>query len=263
MLEVRAIQADYGGVRALWGVSARVDAGQIVALIGPNGAGKTTLMRTIVGLHTPSSGGVFLEGQPLCGLPPHRIVERGVVLVPEGRHIFASMSVLENLELGAYAPAPRRHRASGLERVFGIFPALAERTAQLAGSLSGGQQQMLAVGRALMGRPRLLLLDEPSLGLAPLIVRDIFAVIREVNREGVTVLLVEQNARVALQLADYAYILEQGRVAGEGTGAALLQDDNVRRAYLGDALGEPVEPRAAGHPSTSPSTSTSTSTGSE
>jgi branched-chain amino acid transport system ATP-binding protein len=242
MLEVHDVEADYGDVRALWGVSLEVRAGQVVALIGPNGAGKTTLMRTIVGLHTPSGGGVSLEGKRLDGLAPHAIVQRGVVLVPEGRHIFASMQVIENLELGAYAPVARRQRAASLERVFTIFPDLAERTDQIAGRLSGGQQQMLAIGRALMGRPRLLLLDEPSLGLAPLVVRDIFRVIREINREGVTVLLVEQNARLALQLADYAYILEQGRVAGHGTGAALLQDEEVRRAYLGDTVSPQASP---------------------
>ena len=236
MLELQDVQAEYGDLRALWGVSLVVEAGQIVALIGPNGAGKTTLMRTIVGLHKPCAGSVYLEGERLNGLSPHAIVQRGVVLVPEGRHIFANMRVIENLELGAYAPAARRERAATLERVFAIFPALVERTNQLAGSLSGGQQQMLAIGRALMGRPRLLLLDEPSLGLGPLVVRDMFAVIREVNREGVTVVLVEQNARMALQVADHAYILEQGRVAGHGAGAALLQDDGVRRAYLGDEV---------------------------
>jgi branched-chain amino acid transport system ATP-binding protein len=236
MLEIQDVQADYGDVRALWSVSLQVEAGQVVALIGPNGAGKTTLLRTIVGLHAPSSGSIVLEGQRLNGLSPHTIVERGLVLVPEGRHIFSSMRVIENLELGAYASAARRQKVATLERVFAIFPDLAERPGQIAGSLSGGQQQMLAIGRALMGRPRLLLLDEPSLGLAPLVVRQIFGVIREINREGVTVLLVEQNARLALQLADNAYILEQGRVAGHGTGAALLQDDNVRRAYLGDTV---------------------------
>jgi branched-chain amino acid transport system ATP-binding protein len=237
MLELQDVEAEYGDMRALWGVSLVVRAGQIVALIGPNGAGKTTLMRSIVGLHNPSAGSIYLEGERLNGLPPHAIVQRGVVLVPEGRHIFANMRVIENLELGAYAPAARRERAASLERVFAIFPGLVERTNQLAGSLSGGQQQMLAIGRALMGCPRLLLLDEPSLGLGPLVVRDMFAVIREVNREGVTVVLVEQNARMALQMADQAYILEQGRVAGHGAGAALLQDDGVRRAYLGEVVG--------------------------
>jgi branched-chain amino acid transport system ATP-binding protein len=236
MLELHDVQADYGDLRALWGVSLVIRAGQIVALIGPNGAGKTTLMRSIVGLHKPSAGSIYLEGERLNGLSPHAIVQRGVVLVPEGRHIFANMRVIENLELGAYVPAARRERAASLERVFAIFPGLMERTNQLAGSLSGGQQQMLAIGRALMGRPRLLLLDEPSLGLGPLVVRDMFAVIREVNREGVTVMLVEQNARMALRMADHAYILEQGRVAGQGTGAALLEDDGVRRAYLGDVV---------------------------
>jgi branched-chain amino acid transport system ATP-binding protein len=236
MLELQDVQAEYGDLRALWGVSLVVQAGQIVALIGPNGAGKTTLMHSIVGLHKPCAGSVYLEGERLNRLSPHAIVQRGVVLVPEGRHIFANMRVIENLELGAYAPAARRERAASLERVFAIFPSLLERTNQIAGSLSGGQQQMLAIGRALMGRPRLLLLDEPSLGLGPLVVRDMFAVIREVNREGVTVVLVEQNARLALQMADHAYILEQGRVAGHGAGAALLQDDRVRRAYLGDVV---------------------------
>jgi branched-chain amino acid transport system ATP-binding protein len=170
-------------------------------------------------------------------LPPHKVVERGVVLVPEGRHIFGGMRVLENLEVGAYARTARRERARTLERVFSIFPILAERRSSLAANLSGGQQQMLAVGRALMGLPRLLLLDEPSLGLAPIVVQEIFGVIREINRQGVTVMLVEQNARMALQLASRAYILEQGRVAGEGSGSAMMSDEGVRRAYLGDVAG--------------------------
>ena len=236
VLTVTGARKKFGNVTALDGATLSLKHGELLALLGPNGAGKTTLMHSIVGLHKPCAGSVYLEGERLNRLSPHAIVQRGVVLVPEGRHIFANMRVIENLELGAYAPAARRERAASLERVFAIFPSLLERTNQIAGSLSGGQQQMLAIGRALMGRPRLLLLDEPSLGLGPLVVRDMFAVIREVNREGVTVVLVEQNARLALQMADHAYILEQGRVAGHGAGAALLQDDRVRRAYLGDVV---------------------------
>ena len=233
MLEITNVAADYGDVRALWDVSLEVGSGEIVALIGPNGAGKTTLMHTIVGLVRASHGSITFDGQALHGLEPHRIVERGTILVPEGRRIFASMSVLENLDIGAYSGRARRERAQTLRRVYDVFPILAERRDQLAGTLSGGQQQMLAIGRALMGLPRLLLLDEPSLGLAPLIVRDIFGVLRQINTGGVTVLLVEQNARMALQLANRAYILEQGRVVGEGAGSELLADVGVQRAYLG------------------------------
>jgi branched-chain amino acid transport system ATP-binding protein len=233
MLEVRNVAADYGDVRALWDVSLTVNEGEIVTLIGPNGAGKTTLMHTIAGLHKPAAGSVAFQNEALHTLDPHRIVERGVVLVPEGRHIFASMRVIENLEIGAYSARARRERAATFKRVYEIFPILAERRDQIAGTLSGGQQQMLAVGRALMGLPRVLLLDEPSLGLAPLVVRDIFAVLRRVNEQGMTVLLVEQNARMALQLADRGYILEQGRVVGEGAGSELLADLGVQRAYLG------------------------------
>jgi len=233
MLEVRNLAADYGDVRALWDVSLDVGAGEIVALIGPNGAGKTTLMQCISGLHRPSAGSISFEGSPMQALLAHRVVERGVVLVPEGRHIFSSMRVLENLEIGAFSARARGERTATLKWVFQVFPILSERRNQLAGTLSGGQQQMLAIGRALMGLPRLLLLDEPSLGLAPLVVRDIFGVLRAVNERGLTVLLVEQNARMALQLAHRGYILEQGRVVGEGSGAQLLADVGVQRAYLG------------------------------
>jgi len=233
MLEVRSVAADYGDVRALWDVSLEVRGGEIVTLIGPNGAGKTTLMHTIAGLVQPSAGEIVFEGASLGRLGAHEIVERGIVLVPEGRHIFSTMRVEENLEVGAYAPRARRERTATFRRVYEIFPILAERRNQIAGTLSGGQQQMLAIGRALMGLPRLLLLDEPSLGLAPLVVKDIFAVLRAVNQQGVTVLLVEQNARQALQLAARGYILEQGRVVGSGGGADLLADESVRRAYLG------------------------------
>jgi branched-chain amino acid transport system ATP-binding protein len=233
MLEVSGVAADYGDVRALWDISLHVDAGEIVALVGPNGAGKTTLMRTLAGLHRPAAGSIGFEGQTLHSLAPHRIVEHGIILVPEGRHLFGEMTVLENLALGAYSVRARSRRARTLDSVFEIFPLLRERQKQIASTLSGGQQQMLAVGRALMGLPRLMLLDEPSLGLAPLVVRGIFEVIAAVNREGITVLLVEQNAHLALAVANRAYILEQGRVAGEGTGADLLHDKQVQRAYLG------------------------------
>jgi branched-chain amino acid transport system ATP-binding protein len=241
MLEIRDVEAHYGDVQALWGVNLQIGRGEIVALIGANGAGKTTLMRTIAGLHRPSAGGVFLDGTPLHTLPPHKVVERGVVLVPEGRHIFTGMRVLENLEMGAYASAPRRERQNTLRRVYEIFPILAERKNSLAANLSGGQQQMLAIGRALMGLPRLLLLDEPSLGLAPIVVQEIFGIIRDINRQGVTVVLVEQNARAALRLASRAYVMEQGRVAGEGSGSEMMTDEGVRRAYLGDVARHSAE----------------------
>ena len=233
MLEVSGLAADYGDVRALWDVTLRVDEGEIVTLIGPNGAGKTTLMHTIVGLHRPAQGEVSFDGAYIHALPAHQVVERGVVLVPEGRHIFSSMRVIENLEIGAYTPRARRECRASLDAVFEIFPILSERRNQIAGTLSGGQQQMLAIGRALMGLPRLLLLDEPSLGLAPMVINDIFRVLRRVNERGLTVLLVEQNARMALQLAHRGYILEQGRVVGDGSGSQLLADVEVQRAYLG------------------------------
>jgi branched-chain amino acid transport system ATP-binding protein len=233
LLQVRELAADYGDVRALWDVTLEVRAGEIVALIGPNGAGKTTLMYTLSGLHRPAAGSVSFEDIDLHKLPAHMVVEHGVVLVPEGRHIFSSMRVLENLEIGAYTSRARKEANKTLKWIFEVFPILGERRNQIAGTLSGGQQQMLAIGRALMGLPRLLLLDEPSLGLAPLVIRDIFEVLKRVNASGLTVLLVEQNARMALQLANRAYILEQGRIAGEGTGAELLADVGVQRAYLG------------------------------
>jgi branched-chain amino acid transport system ATP-binding protein len=233
MLDVQGVAADYGDVRALWDISLQVRAGEIVALVGPNGAGKTTLMRTIAGLHRPSAGSVTLDGTTLHTLAPHQIVERGLILVPEGRHLFGEMTVVENLWMGAFSHRARRQRADTLGRVYEVFPILRERQQQVAATLSGGQQQMLAIGRALMGLPRLLLLDEPSLGLAPLVVRNIFDVITSVNREGITVLVVEQNAHLALEIANRAYILEQGRVAGEGRGQDLLHDQQVQKAYLG------------------------------
>jgi branched-chain amino acid transport system ATP-binding protein len=233
LLEVSNLAVAYGDVQAVWDVSLDVNPGEIVVLIGSNGAGKTTLMRAISGLQRPLDGSITFEGDALHAMPPHRIVERGIVLVPEGRKLFGGMTVIENLEMGAFTPRARKDRAKTLERVFETFPLLAERRHQRANTMSGGQQQMLAIGRAMMGLPRLLMLDEPSLGLSPLLVQHIFDVVRAINKQGVTVLLVEQNARAALELADRAYIIEQGRVAGTGTGAALLHDDSVRRAYLG------------------------------
>jgi branched-chain amino acid transport system ATP-binding protein len=233
MLEVQGLQAGYGAFVALRGVSLTVGPGEMAALLGPNGAGKSTLLRCITGLLRPRSGALRWEGQALTGLLPHQIVERGIATVPEGRRLFAGMSVAENLELGAFARRARAGAAASLERVYALFPVLAERRHQLVGSLSGGQQQMVAVGRALMAEPRLLILDEPSLGLAPRVVESIFQALGEINRAGVAVLLVEQNVRAALRLAHRGYVLEGGRIVGEGPGAGLLEDPHVRQAYLG------------------------------
>lgn len=233
MLEVKSVDAHYGAFQALWNVSLKVDTGEIVVLIGPNGAGKTTLLRVIVGLQHPSSGHIILDGKSVQQLEGYQIVERGLALVPEGRKLFGGMSVMENLEMGAYTGRARQQRAQTLRRVFEVFPILAERRNQIASTLSGGMQQMLAIGRALMSQPRLLLLDEPSLGLAPLVVQNIFDVVSLANQQGVTVMLVEQNARAALELAHRAYVMEQGRVVSHGTGSELLNDMNIRRAYLG------------------------------
>jgi branched-chain amino acid transport system ATP-binding protein len=235
MLEVRELAVAYGDLQVLWDVSIDIHAGEIVVLIGPNGAGKTTFLRVIAGLHRPLSGSITLDQTPIHGIAAHQIVERGLILVPEGRRLFGGMSVLENLELGAFSARARQKRLQTIRRVFDLFPLLFERRSQRAATLSGGQQQMIAIGRALMGLPQLLMLDEPSLGLAPLVVQQIFAVVRDIRQEGVTVLLVEQNARRALDLADRAYIVEQGRIAGQGAGADLLADQHVRQAYLGYA----------------------------
>jgi branched-chain amino acid transport system ATP-binding protein len=244
MLECRDLDVFYGDLQALWGVSLTVQAGEIVALIGPNGAGKTTIMRTLAGLLTPARGTITLQGRRIEREPGHRRVELGMALVPEGRRLFGTMTVLENLELGAYAGRARAERRAALDRVYSIFPVLYERRRQLAGTLSGGQQQMVAIGRALMSRPRLLLLDEPSLGLAPVVVEAIFDVVRQVNAQGVTVLLVEQNARAALRLAHRGYVIESGRVVQHDRGERLLHDPHVRAAYLG--IGGPVPPAAVG-----------------
>jgi len=239
LLNVNGLSAAYGDIQALWDVSLEVNEGEIVALIGPNGAGKTTLMRSIAGLHRPLlSGEVTFGGTALHSLPAYRIAEQGIILVPEGRKLFDGLTILENLEIGAYTRRAREKRAQTLQRVFDLFPILTERKDKRANTLSGGQQQMLAFGRALMGLPNLLMLDEPSLGLAPIIVENIFETMKLTNEQGVTIFLVEQNARRALELAHRAFILEQGRVAGTGTGEALLRNDAVRKAYMGYAPSE-------------------------
>ncbi|MBX6388488.1 MAG: ABC transporter ATP-binding protein [Frankia sp.] len=236
LLELVDVEVSYGAVTALRGVNLTVDAGEIVTLLGANGAGKTTTLRTISGLLKPRRGEIRLDGEPLSRIPPHRLVELGVAHAPEGRRIFPTMSVRENLLMGAFHN--RRHVGEDLERVFALFPRLKERISQDGGTLSGGEQQMLAIGRALMSRPRLMLLDEPSMGLAPLVVRTIFEVISQINSEGVAVLLVEQNAAQALKIANRGYVLETGHVVLEGPAAELLADDRVRQAYLGEDVGE-------------------------
>jgi branched-chain amino acid transport system ATP-binding protein len=233
MLELHDVDAAYGDARVLSGVTLRVGPGEIVALLGPNGAGKSTLLGCVAGLVRPRAGAIRWEGQDLRALSPHLIVERGLATVPEGRRLFGSMTVEDNLDLGAFSPRARAARRQSLERVFTLFPVLHARRRQIVRSLSGGQQQMVAVGRALMASPRLLMLDEPSLGIAPQLVRAILDALAEINRAGVAIFLVEQNVRAALTLAHRAYILEGGRIVGEGSGAALLQDPHVRRAYLG------------------------------
>jgi branched-chain amino acid transport system ATP-binding protein len=233
VLEIRGLEAAYGDVPALSGVTLRVGDGEIVALLGPNGAGKSTLLGCVAGLVRPRAGIISWDSENLLAVAPHLIVERGLAVVPEGRRLFGSMTVEDNLDVGAFSPRARAARRESLERVFALFPDLRARRRQIVRALSGGQQQMVAVGRALMASPRLLMLDEPSLGIAPLLVRRILDALVEINRAGVAVFLVEQNVRAALTLAHRAYILEGGRVVGEGEGAALLRDSHVRRAYLG------------------------------
>lgn len=233
MLEIEGIDAYYKDLQALWSISLRVDEGELVALVGPNGAGKTTTLKVISGLLKPACGTLIFDGHQLERLSANKIVELGICQVPEGGRIFTSMSVLENLELGAYAAQARKEKDQNLKWVFEIFPRLEERQDQRAGTLSGGERQMLAIGRALMSKPRLMLLDEPSFGLAPLLVDHIFEMICEINRQGVTVLLVEQNVRAALELTQRAYVIENGRIVGEGSGESLLTFESVRSAYLG------------------------------
>src|ERR1700756_3197302 len=233
MFEVKNLEVAYGPLMALQGVSLRIDPGEIVALVGPNGAGKSTLLKSIAGLLVPRAGMIRWEGKGIATKPPEQIVECGIALVPEGRRLFGRMTVRENIELGAFTKRAQTERRAQLERVYKIFPRLLERERQAAGLLSGGEQQMLALGRALMGLPRLLLLDEPSLGLAPRVVEPIFAILPELHREGMSLLIVEQNVHVVLALARRAYILEGGRIVGEGEAQSLLHDDHVRAAYLG------------------------------
>jgi branched-chain amino acid transport system ATP-binding protein len=233
MLEIRGVTAGYGQFTALWEVSLRVAAGEAVAIVGPNGAGKTTLLRVISGLVLPRSGEIVFDGASLAGRPAHEIVARGIAHVPEGRRIFPALTVAENLRMGAFLPPARRAFGESLQRVYELFPVLAERHHQRAGSLSGGEQQMLAIGRALMSRPKMVLLDEPSMGLAPVLVFRLFDLIRRVREEGYTILIVEQNVRQVLKLADRAYLLEAGRLKMEGRADQLSEQDFVRKAYVG------------------------------
>ena len=233
MLEISDLSVNYGGIKALQQVSLRVEKGEIVTLIGANGAGKTTTLKTISRLLTAKTGRIIYQGQDITHLPPHEIVKRGIAHSPEGRRILARQTVLTNLQLGAYTRSDRLGVKSDIEEQWQLFPRLSERREQLAGTLSGGEQQMLAIARALMSRPKLLLLDEPSLGLAPQIVREIFSIIRQLNESGVTILLVEQNANLALETANRGYVLEAGRLTIAGEAGDLLKDERVKQAYLG------------------------------
>jgi branched-chain amino acid transport system ATP-binding protein len=233
LLEMKSIRVAYGAATALWDISLSVRAGELLCVVGPNSAGKSTLINTIAGLNRLSAGAYAFDGMDMSRMPPHRFCAQGIALVPESRRLFIRMTVRENLELGSYAAHARPHRAQSLDRVCALFPMLASRLEQLAGALSGGQQQMVAIGRALMARPRLLLLDEPSLGLAPNVVQDMFKAIRAIHAEGMAVLLVEQNVGMALEVADRAAVLEEGRIVATGTPAELSGRPEIRRAYLG------------------------------
>ena len=233
MLSIENLDVFHGDAQALDGVSLQVEEGAIVAIVGANGAGKTSLIRTIAGMHAPSRGRIVLRDADIGGLPPHQVCNLGIGQVAEGRQIFPTLTVAENLDIGAMLPRARAHRGRNLDRVLALFPILAERQAQAAGTLSGGEQQMLAIGRCLMGEPELMMFDEPSLGLAPTVVQAVLQTIRDLNRGGLTCVLVEQNVATSLKLASRAYVLENGRITLSGTGAELLADDRVRRAYLG------------------------------
>ena len=233
MLEVHDLQVAYGAAPALWGVSLEVRTGELLCVVGPNGAGKTTLINTLAGILRARSGRIVFEGHDITQLAPHRFCEAGIAIVPEGRRLFTGMSVLENLELGSYLPAAKAQRRQSLEAAIELFPVLKEKLASPAGELSGGQQQMVAIARALMARPRLLLLDEPSLGLSPLIVHDMFAAIRRINAEGMSVLMVEQNVVMAMGVSTRAYVLEEGRIVADGAPDELLARPEIQRAYLG------------------------------
>ena len=233
MLEVHDLQVAYGAAPALWGVSLEVRTGELLCVVGPNGAGKTTLINTLAGILRARAGRIVFEGNDITQLAPHRFCEAGIAIVPEGRRLFTDMSVLENLELGSYLPAAKAQRRQSLEAAIELFPVLKEKLAAPAGELSGGQQQMVAIARALMARPRLLLLDEPSLGLSPLIVHDMFAAIRRINAEGMSVLMVEQNVVMAMGVSSRAYVLEEGRIVADGAPDELLARPEIQRAYLG------------------------------
>ena len=233
MLELRDLRVEYGAAPALWGVSLAIPERKLVCIVGPNGAGKTTLINAIAGLHPAKSGRIVMDGIDMTSLPSHRYCSAGIAIVPEGRRLFTRMSVRENLEVGSYTRAARKDRDRSLDYICTLFPAVRDKLDSVAGSLSGGQQQMVAIGRALMARPRLLLLDEPSLGLSPLIVQAMFGAIREVNAAGTAVLLVEQNVANALEIAEFAYLLEEGRIVAEGAPNVLFNNPELRRAYLG------------------------------
>lgn len=233
LLEVKDLEVAYGDVRALWGVSIHVEVGTVVAIVGANGAGKTTLMRAISGLLKPKRGEILLSGASLLNRAPEEIAGMGIAHVPEGRGLFRQMTVLENLELGAFQPKARARMKQSLEKAYALFPRLKERAGQKAGSLSGGEQQMLAIARATMSEPSLLILDEPSIGLSPLVVQQMFKLIEELHRQGVTILLVEQNIHQALKIADHAFVLKTGEIAMQGTGAELIADPEVQKAYMG------------------------------
>ena len=233
MLKVNDLVVSYGGIEALKGISLEVPDSKIVTLIGANGAGKSTLLRSIIGLVKPDSGSITYGEKQLIGLNSQQIVENGITLVPEGRRVFPNLTVLENLQIGAYLRNDKEGIAKDIRWIYDLFPRLEERSWQMAGTLSGGEQQMLAVGRALMSRPKVLMMDEPSLGLAPLIIKDIFNIIQEINRQGMTILLIEQNANMALKIADIAYVLETGRITMTGSGKELLENPEIKAAYLG------------------------------
>ena len=233
MLKVENLDVFHGDAQALDGVSLEIEEGAIVAIVGANGAGKTSLIRTIAGMHTPARGHVYFRGLDIAGWPSHKVCDLGIGQVAEGRQVFPSLSVAENLNMGAMVPRAHAERAVNLEKVYGLFPVLAERRNQAAGTLSGGEQQMLAIGRCLMGAPELVMFDEPSLGLAPAIVQTVLTCVRDLNRDGLTCVLVEQNVAVSLKISQRAYVLENGRIVMSGSGAELLHDDRVRQAYLG------------------------------
>ncbi|GLC30481.1 ABC transporter ATP-binding protein [Clostridium omnivorum] len=235
MLKVDNLVVSYGGIEALKGVSFEVEEGKIVSLVGANGAGKSTILRTVVGLVKPKSGEIVYNNKNLLQQKTRDMVKEGIVLVPEGRRVFANLSVIENLKIGAYFRKDEKNIKDDIEWVYNLFPRLKERSWQSAGTLSGGEQQMLAVGRALMSKPKLLMMDEPSLGLAPLVVKDIFSIIKEIHKQGVTILLIEQNANAALHIADIAYVIETGRITLKGTGKELLINEEVKKAYLGQS----------------------------